>query len=373
MKIAMIGQKRIPSREGGVEIHVEELSLRLVEMGHEVTVYNRGKKGFPRNREYHGIRIVTVPTINRKSLDAPVYSFLAAVHALFGRYDVIHFHAEGPCAMLWLPHLFGIRTAATIHGLDWQRSKWGNLASNFLLLGEKCAVKYADELIVLSQNVRQYFKNTYGRETLLIPNGVNRPEIRKASLITQKYGLRQGCYLLFLARIVPEKGLHYLLRAFAEIDTEKKLVVAGMSSHSDGYTDFIRKTAAKDKRVVMAGFVRGPELDELFSNAFLYLLPSDVEGMPISLLEAMSCGCPCLVSDIPENTEVLGPFGYTFRKGDPEDLRQRICSILKEGPSAQKTVQARKYVLKHHDWDLVARETARSAYRNVKAEGEDTG
>lgn len=315
MKIAMIGHKRIPSREGGIEIVVEELATRLVDMGHEVHVYNRsggplsgveGARVSPKGlKKYKGIRIITIPTFPNKSLNAVVYSFLATLRALFGHYDVIHYHAEGPCSMLWLPHLFGIRTVATIHGLDWQRSKWGGFAVKYLLFGEKNAAKYADELIVLSANMQKYFKDTYGRDSLLIPNGVTRPKLKPAGRIQEKWGLTKDSYILFLARIVPEKGLHYLLDAFRQITTVKRLVIAGASSHTDTYLEEIRKKAAEDKRVIMTGFVEGEELEELYSNAYIYVLPSDVEGMPISLLEAMSYGNCCLVSDIAENMETI--------------------------------------------------------------------
>lgn len=313
LKIAMIGHKRIPSREGGVEIVVEQLAARMVCAGHKVDVYNRsghhvsGKENDSgkKLKEYRGIRIITIPTLQNKQLNALVYSFFATIRALFGRYDVIHYHAEGPCSMLWIPHLFGIKTVATIHGLDWKRSKWGGFASKFLLFGEKTAAKYADELIVLSENMQAYFKDRYNRDSVLIPNGVMKPEIKGERLIKEKWGLTKDSYILFLARIVPEKGLHYLLDAFRQIDTDKRLVIAGGSSHTNDYVEEIKKKAAEDSRVLMTGFVQGELLEELYSNAYIYVLPSDVEGMPISLLEAMSYGNCCLISDIAENMEVI--------------------------------------------------------------------
>lgn len=356
MKIAMIGQKRIPSREGGVEIHVEEIATRLAAQGHAVTVYNRRKKGFPLLKEYEGVKIVNIPTINRKSLDAVVYSFFATIHALFQHHDVFHYHAEGPCSMLWIPHLFGIRTVATIHGLDWQRAKWGGFATRFLLLGEKTAARYADEIVVLSSNVQNYFKETYGRETHFIPNGISQPVIRDADIIRAKYGLTKNSYLLFLARIVPEKGLHYLMEAFSQIETDKKLVVVGASSHSDGYFGNIKAMAKKDSRVIMTGFIQGTELDELYSNAYLYLLPSDCEGMPISLLEAMSYGCCCLTSDIPENREVIQNYGYTFQRGNVDGLKTKLELILKDPPSLKIGTAAQEYVIKSYNWDSIVRE-----------------
>lgn len=351
----MIGQKRIPSREGGVEIHVEEISLRLAAQGHDVTVYNRRKKGFPLLHEYKGVKIVNIPTVDRKSLDAVIYSFLATIHALFQHYDVVHYHAEGPCSMLWIPHLFGIRTVATIHGLDWQRAKWGGFATKFLRLGEKVAVKYADEIIVLSKNVQKYFQGTYGRKTYFIPNGINPPILRDVDIIRSKYGLTKNSYLLFLARIVPEKGLHYLLEAFSKIKTDKKLVVAGASSHSDDYFSNIQAMAKKDSRVILTGFVQGRELDELYSNAFLYVLPSDIEGMPLSLLEAMSYGCPCLVSDIPENREVVGSNGFCFKRGNMNDLQVRLARNLENGIASSIGENGRREVLNRYRWDSAAK------------------
>lgn len=254
MKIAMIGHKRIPSREGGVEIVVEELATRMVEKGHSVTAYNRKGKHVSGGKtvnlkEYKGVKIKSVPTFENGKLNAIVYSVIATFLALFGRYDVIHFHAEGPCSMIWLPHLFGIHTVATIHGLDWQRAKWGGFATKFLKFGEKTAAKYADELIVLSEGTRDYFKKTYGRETVFIPNGIDVQNEKKADIITKKYGLEKDGYILFLARIVPEKGLHYLIDAFMQTDTDKKLVIAGGVSHSGEYAKQIHDMA-KDDRII---------------------------------------------------------------------------------------------------------------------------
>ena len=365
LKIAMIGHKRIPSREGGVEIVVDELSTRMVKLGCRVDAYNRyGKhtagKQFDqrRGKYYNGIRLITIPTPKSSSLNAIVYSFLAAVRALFGRYDVIHFHAEGPCIMLLIPKLFGIRVVATIHGLDWQRSKWGNFASRMLKLGEKIAARYADEVIVLSRNMQEYFLENYGRQTHFIPNGITCPQVREAELIRERYGLEKDGYILFLARIVPEKGLHYLIEAFYQMKTEKKLVIAGGSSHSHAYMDQIREMAARDERIIMTDFVHGQCLEELYSNAYLFVLPSDVEGMALTLLEAMSFGNCCLVSDIKENTEVVEEHAVTFRKGDVEDLKQKLSGLL-DAPERVEAIrqESRDFICSKYNWDDVVAET----------------
>ena len=367
LKIAMIGHKRIPSREGGVEIVVDELSTRLVKMGCRVDAYNRygrhtaGKKYTQyKGKEYHGIRLITIPTFRNGKLNAIVYSVIAAFRALFGGYDIIHFHAEGPCIMVWLPKLFGIRTIATIHGLDWQRSKWGNFATKVLKAGEKMAARRADEVIVLSKNMQDYFLETYGRQTRFISNGIQRPALYEPKEISEKYGLEKDGYILFVARIVPEKGLHYLIDAYKKIRTEKRLVIAGGNSHSQSYMDEVEAMAAEDPRILMTGFVAGRVLEELYSNACFFVLPSDVEGMAVSLLEAMSYGNCCLVSDIRENTEVVAEHAAVFRKSDTQDLQKKMEELL-EHPEIRAAYKekAADYICGKYNWDDVAEQTLR--------------
>lgn len=366
-RVAMIGQKRIPSREGGVEVVVNELATRMVNKGIYVAAYNRsgyhvsGKKFADKPGRYtDGIRIIVVPTFASSKLNAIVYSFLASLHVLFGRYDVIHYHAEGPCAMLWIPKLFGIRVVATIHGLDWQRVKWGRIASSVIKFGEKMAAKYADEIIVLSKNVQAYFKEEYRRETVYVPNGIEPMEKKEVREIAGRFGLEKDGYILFMARIVPEKGLHYLIEAFKNIKTDKKLVIAGGSSHSFEYVEKIKKMAKEDSRVVMTDFIHGRTLEELYSNAYLYVLPSDVEGMAISLLEAMSYENCCVVSDIPENTEVVEDKGILFERGDVADLQNKLEMLLHNKDVVQRyREQSRDFICGKYNWDRVIEETLR--------------
>lgn len=362
LKIAMLGHKRVPSREGGIEIVVEELSVRLAKKGHQVTCYNRNGHhicGKEYNQEkqkiYQGVRLKTVFTVNRRGLAAMTSSVFGAILAAFGSYDVVHIHAEGPCAMLWLPKLFGKRCVATIHGLDHRRAKWGKLASAYILMGEKCAVKYADEIIVLSKGVQEYFQAVYGRKTILIPNGVSWPRLREARMIEKKYGLEKDKYLLFLGRVVPEKGIQYLLKAFQEVSTDKKLVIAGGSSDTEGFLDKLKESASKDGRVIFTGFVQGEELDELYSNAYLYVLPSDLEGMPLSLLEAMSYGNCCLISDIEECTAVVDGHALVFRKSDVEDLKEKLQTACSDEDLVFSYREgAADYICGKYSWDETA-------------------
>ena len=365
LRIAMLGHKRIPSREGGVEIVVEELSTRMVKHGHDVTCYNR--KGHhvsgeefdgEKLSEYKGVRIKSVFTVQKGGLAAVSSSVFAAIKAAFGKYDVVHFHAEGPCAMLWLPKLFGKKCIATIHGLDHQRAKWGRFASWYIRFGEKCAVRFADEIIVLSKNVQSYFIEKYGCDTVFIPNGVSSAENKDAEEIITKFGLHKNDYILFLGRLVPEKGLRYLIEAYKRLETDKKLVIAGGSSDTAEFESELKNTASGDPRIIFTGFVQGRVLEELYSNAYLYVLPSDLEGMPLSLLEAMSYGNCCLTSDIPECADVIDDYGFTFKKADVDDLAEKL-QFLCDNP--QKIEQCRAnssiYICNKYNWDDVVCQT----------------
>ena len=368
LHIAMLGHKRIPSREGGVEIVVGELATRMAAMGHDVTCFNRGghhvsgvdfdEKAMT---EYKGVKLKRVFTVDAKGLAAVTSSFFAAVKAAFGKFDVVHFHAEGPCAMLWIPKLFGKRCVATVHGLDHQRAKWGKFASFYIFAGEKCAVKFADEIIVLSENTQKYFEDTYSRKTVFIPNGVSENALKPAEEITERFGLEKDGYILYLGRLVPEKGIHYLIEAFKEIDTDKKLVIAGGASDSTEYADELKKSACDN--IIFTDFVKGGLLEELYSNAYIYVLPSDLEGMPLSLLEAMSYGNCCVTSDIHECKSVIGECGVTFKKGDVGDLKEKLQRLLNDSEAVEKYKSVSSdYVCNRFNWDEVTRRTLELYY-----------
>lgn len=368
LKIAMLGHKRIPSREGGIEIVVEELATRMVTLGHEVTCYNRSGhhvsgKEFDTGKldTYRGVKLKTVFTIDHKGLAALTSSFFAAARATFGKYDVVHFHAEGPCAMMWLPKVFGKRCVATVHGLDWQREKWKNgFGSKYIKFGEKVAVKYADEIIVLSKGVYDYFRDTYGRETRFISNGVNLPVVQDVELIKQKFGFDKDEYILFLGRIVPEKGLRYLVEAYKELNTDKKLVIAGGASDTNDFMNEIKALADDDPRIIFTGFVAGQLLEELYSNAYIYTLPSDLEGMPLSLLEAMSYGNCCVVSDIAECAEVVEDKAVVFKRSDVRDLKDKLQMLCDDSELVGRyKKEATEFICRKYSWDDVVNKTTK--------------
>ena len=369
----MIGHKRIPSREGGIEIVVEELSTRMVEKGHEVICYNRGGKHVMDKtqkvknlREYKGVKLKKVPTIDKKGLAAMTSSFFATIMVLFSNVDVVHYHAEGPCAWMWIIKYFSKkRIIATIHGIDWQRAKWNGFAVRYIKYGEKQAVKHADAIIVLSDNVKKYFKDEYNRDTIFIPNGVLKPKLFNPEIINKKYGLNRDSYILFLGRIVPEKGIHYLIEAFNSIKTDKKLVIAGGASDTDNYYNELKHISKNNDNIIFTGFVEGQELGELYSNAYIYCLPSDLEGMPLSLLEAMSYGNCCLTSDIKECSEVLCDKGVLFKKSNVKDLTKVLQDLCNNATKVRKYKnESQKYVLDKYNWDDVVDKTLKLYKQN---------
>lgn len=366
LNVIMLGHKSIPSRDGGIDVVVQHLSETLVKKGNSVTVINRKRKKACKT-ENNGVKIRQAFTIEKRAFDAIVYSFFATLKAKKiakkENVDVVHFHAEGSCAFIGLlpkRKKRKYKVIVTVHGLDWKRAKWKGLGSKVIKSCEKKLVKYADEIIVLNGSDEKYFKDAYGRETTLIPNATVLPNFVPPSTVAEKYGLKKDGYVLCVARLVPEKGILYLANAFKKLQKEnavdKKLVIVGGYSQSDYFAE-VEKAVSGEENIVMTGFLEGEELAELYSNAYLFCLPSDIEGMSMSLLEARAYGNVCLVSDIPENVSVIGDRDYTFKRGDTEDLAEKLKEIIVKNPSFEKIPA----VL--HGWDEIAEKTV-EAYKS---------
>ncbi len=364
-RVAMIGHKFIPSRDGGVEVVVSNLAPNLAEAGFDVTCYNRTNKQFKKLRktgalmkDYHGVHLVWTPTVDHRGLAAMTSSIIATVMASFSRVDLIHYHTEGPCVLCWLPRLFGKKVVVTIHGLDHMRQKWGKFASAYIMQGEKAAVRHANSIIVLSRGVQEYFQEKYGRETVLIPNGIDPAEIRPASEITKQFGLASRDYILFLGRLVPEKGIHYLIKAYQMLHTDKKLVIVGGTSDTDDYVRQLYAMAGDTPNIIFTGFQEGIVAEELYSNSYLYVLPSDLEGMPLTLLEAMNYGCCCVTSDIGECADVMDGCGFTFPRGNVEALRETLQDLCDHPDRAEAyRNEARRVVSSKYTWQEITMQT----------------
>ena len=371
-RVAIIGHKFIPSRDGGVEVVVSNLAPHLAEAGYEVTCYNRTsrqarklRKQGTLAREYRGVHLIWTPTVDHRGLAAVSSSVLATIMAAFSRFDLVHFHAEGPCVFCWLPRLMGKKVVVTVHGLDHKRQKWGKFASAYILRGEKAAVRHAHSIIVLNTSMQEYFLREYGRDTVLIPNGVEPAEIRPAREIIEQFGLVSRGYILFVGRLDPGKGIHYLIDAYRKLHTDKKLVIAGGSSDTDDYVKQLHEMAGDTPSIIFTGFLQGPVLEELYSNAHLYVLPSDHEGMPLSLLEAMNYGCCCVTSDIRECTAVMNGCGLTFPRGNAEALRETLQNLCDHPDQAEAyRSEAREVISSKYTWQEITEQTDR-LYRRL--------
>ena len=371
-RVAIIGHKFIPSRDGGVEVVVSNLAPHLAEAGYEVTCYNRTsrqarklRKQGTLAREYRGVHLIWTPTVDHRGLAAVSSSVLATLMAAFSRFDLVHFHAEGPCVFCWLPRLMGKKVVVTVHGLDHKRQKWGKFASAYILRGEKAAVRHAHSIIVLNKSMQEYFLREYGRDTVLIPNGVEPAEIRPAREIIEQFGLVSRGYILFVGRLDPGKGIHYLIDAYRKLHTDKKLVIAGGSSDTDDYVKQLHEMAGDTPSIIFTGFLQGPVLEELYSNAHLYVLPSDHEGMPLSLLEAMNYGCCCVTSDIGECTAVMNGCGLTFPRGNAEALRETLQNLCDHPDQVEAyRSKAREVISSKYTWQEITEQTDR-LYRRL--------
>jgi glycosyltransferase involved in cell wall biosynthesis len=354
LNIAVTGIYGIPATYGGVERHVEEIYSRLADRGHSVTVYCRNHYT-PQDAVYKGIRLKRLPAIPNKHLENPSHTLLSTFDAMLRGYDLVHYHADIAGLFSLLPRLAGAKTVVTLHGLDWQREKWGRFASQVIRFGEVGGVRFPCTTIVVSQTLRQYCRQVYNKEVAYIPNGVTNPIMRPANAI-RRLGLERGGYVLFVGRLVPEKGCHYLIEAFKGLETNFKLVIVGGSRHSDEYVRSL--TAASTPNIVFSGYQHGETLEELYSNAYLYVQPSTVEGLPITVLEAMSYGLCVIVSDIPENREAIGDCGQTFINRNVNDLRRVLASSLAAPQLVQECGDlARRRVQEHYNWDYIAADT----------------
>src|SRR5580700_2444832 len=324
VRVAFIGGRGVVSKYSGIETYYEEIGKRLTGMGHEVTAYCRSYFT-PPARQRNGMQLVRLPTIRSKHLETLVHTFLSTLHVLVQPCDVVHYHALGPALFSFIPRLAGKKTVVTVKGLDWERKKWGRIASAILRLGERAAVSFPTQTMVVSQTLQKYYRGRYGAGTSYVPNGGVLRERRLPDKIFD-WGLEPGKYILFLGRFSPEKGCHLLVEAYEKLDTDVKLVMAGASSYCDDYSRQLQSHASE--RIKILDWVSGEALDELLTNAMVFVLPSDLEGLSLALLDAMGAGLCVVASDVPENREVVMDAGYTFRPGDAADLADRLRFLI---------------------------------------------
>jgi glycosyltransferase involved in cell wall biosynthesis len=366
MKIAIIGQKGIPAIGGGVERHVEELATRLVKLGNEVFVYTRPNYTSPDLKKYKGVKLISKKTISSKNFDAISHTFIACLDLIFKRkVDVIHFHSIGPSSLILFLKIFKPKTpiVATFHSQCYLHKKWGFFAKAYLKLGEFILCKFADEVITVSKNLKKHALKKHKRETVYIPNGVNKALELEAKLI-KKWGLSKDNYIFAATRLIPHKGIHYLIKAFNNINIDKKLVIAGDSSYTDDYVKYLKEISRNNKNIIFTGNQTGDILDELFSNAYFFVQPSESEGLSFALLEGMSYG-PVLASDIAENIEAVGDAGFMFKNKDVKDIEDKLKYLFSNRDKVKEIkTKGREKVNLNYNWEDIT-DNVLSVYREL--------
>jgi glycosyltransferase involved in cell wall biosynthesis len=356
LKISQIGSRGIPGHRGGVERVVEAVAPRLVTEGEEVTVHCADWSG-EKPSSWRGVNLVYNKGYNSKYFDTISRSLGATLMECFGKNDIVHFHSSGSAPLAILPRLFGKKTVVTVHGMDWQRRKWNIFGRLALQFGEWAAVRFPHQTLVVGPDLKTWLDEKYGTDVLFIPNGVE-PRVQRPAAKIKDMGLEARKYVLFLARLVPEKQVHTLIEAWMGLADKHgmKLAIAGPSWHSKDYAEELVKQAAPDPSVQFLGEVDEETLEELYSNCFLYCLPSEVEGMSLSLLDAMGFGACVVCSDIAPNKTVVGDAGLTFKVLDATDLRARLAEIMADPDRAERLrVEAKARIDAEFSWDSIAK------------------
>ncbi len=372
----MIGQKGIPARSGGIERHVEELSSELAARGHDVLVFCRAWYTWP-IRDHRGVRCIKTATIGTKHLDAIVHTFTAIIRAAYEKVDVFHIHGVGPALLAWLPKLLrpSAKVIVTFHCIDRHHQKWGWFARTMLRLGERSAVVFPDATIAVSKTLETYCRMSYSANAKYIPNGSQIPQEDADTTLVKIFGLNPGKYFMMCSRLVKHKGAHLLIEAWKqlrkehpELTNDYKIVIVGGSAFTDAYVKSLREMSANDPSIVMTGTQTGETLHALFLNSYANIHPSESEGLPIAILEAMSYGKCVLSSDIPENLELTENHGLTFRRGDVKQLKEKIKEMIRN-PKLVTEIgkKSREHIAKDYDWKDIA-ETTEYLYELVQIE-----
>lgn len=360
MRIFMLGAKGIPAHAapggGGVERHVEEVSARLAERGHDVFVYVRSYATPKRFRTYRGAHLIRLPSIRTKNLDTITHTFLATIHVLFQDHvDVIHYHGIGPSTLAWIPRLFkpSAQVIATFHSRDRFDPKWSIFGRAYLAFGEWACVTFPHATVVVSHVLQVFCRKLYGKETIYIPNGADVPPSSGTAALT-KFGLKPGKYFLGVGRLVPNKAYDILINAYHDVEGDLPLVIAGDAEYASDYVEQLKKLAKQDKRVKLVGFQSGETLNELYAHCYAFVHPSRSEGLSTAVLEAMAHGKLVLMSDIKENLELVDHSGISFEVDNVSDLRQHMRELLQEPQMVkERGERAERLVASHYSWDSV--------------------
>jgi glycosyltransferase involved in cell wall biosynthesis len=360
MKIYFIGQKGIPANGGGVERHVEELAVRMVQNGQEVFAYSR--HGYTKTdvASYKGVRVLYTPALYTKHLEAITHTFMSILDLMRRDADIVHIHSIGPSLLIPLVRLLkpSVKIVSTIHSPDYFHQKWNGFARVMLRLGERVAATWADQVITVSKNLQQYVWHAYHSQATYVPNGVPLPPQSISAEPLKEWNLQPNGYIVAISRLVRHKGLHFLINAYKSLNTDKKLVIVGGAEYTDDYVKELHALAAGNKNIIFTGKQSGDALQALFSHAYLFVQPSQSEGMSIALLEALSYSQAVLTSDIAENMEVIDGLGVTFANSNTDDLAHKLQFMLTHAEIVKQYKQrGRPFVDQYFNWDNIVSDT----------------
>jgi len=362
----MIGQKGIIPAFGGIERHVQELSMKLEKSGHEVTVYARSWYTQKQENKYQGVKIKSIWSLTTKNFDAITYTFLATIDAMRHDFDIIHYHGVGPALLSWMPRIFqpNTKVIVTFHGRDSLHTKWGVFARIMLHCGEWCAVTFPHRTIVVSRTLKRYCSQYFHRATNFIPNGFSTAIYQQQNAshnisILSKFGIRPRFYILTVARLTPHKRIHHLIQAFQKLPTsDLKLVIIGDDYFVPKYASSLKKLAATNPNILFLGMVNEIDLAILYRHAIFFVLPSETEGLPIVMLESFCSGTAVLGSDIPPHTEIINNPRFLFKNKNAESLRQKMLYLIQHPLEVRKYASdMQKMVVEKYDWDMIVEQT----------------
>ena len=375
MRVIVLGTRGFPNVQGGVEVHCQNLYSQLVKLGCEIIVFTRKTYVDVSIKDHKGVKLVALPSIRHKSLEAFLHTFIGIFAALRYAPDILHIHGIGPSLYTPLARILGIKVVITSHGSNYKHLKWGKFAKIILRIGEFLGVFYANEVIAISKNIADEIKKKYNRDVTVIPNGVTIQKIIQTEDVLKKYKLEKGKFLLAVGRFVPEKGFHDLIEAFNLFQLETrdsqipndtwKLVIVGRADHEDKYSLDLKEKAGKNNNIILTGFLTGEPLQALYSHAGLFVLPSYYEGLPIVLLEAMSYGLSCIASDIPANRNVELSENRFFRLGDIIELNTKIHEFIDRPLNDEEKRRQINLIAERYDWEKIAEKTM-EVYRIIK-------
>lgn len=364
MKIAYVALRGVPISDGIVSL-TDELARRLTEKGHEVTVYTSRHYG-NKSGLYNGMyNIRTVPSLKNRNFEKMSITLSASFDLLFRKYDIAHYHAMGPSIFAFMAKMSGKKVIIQSHGIEYERANWGKKARWVLKVLEKLSYNMGDELTVVSKALEKHFYDTYKKETVYIPTAVNLPEESSVNMkILNQYEVSNSGYFLFMARIVPEKGAHYLIEAFKKIDTDKKLIIAGKIDSNNAYHNQLIEMASSDPRIIFTGNISGEIKETILRGAFAFCQPSEIEGLSVALLEAMSYKKCCIVSSIPMNTEAVENTGIVFKNKNVDDLATKMQFAINNPIIVNdKGESAYLRVKENYTWEIVTDQMERLYFK----------